>query len=778
MATVVNNLYPPILPDTQSAFLRTGATYKIYFALSQYNNLEDIKNVQISLINQKTNRSALNPSKYPSEIKIINNENNNFHKISDSQSDYNYYIELSTAQANSDIINRYFQVNQYYIVQMRFTLNDPQVSNPPQSGGLDAWLSENKQYFSEWSTISLLKGIDQPLIQITGLTENSLTEFSSSFDKIIGKLYYNNSSENEYLKSYNINIYKTTAPNISIYKTQQVYTNQYNPNEFNYQIPYDFDKGVNHTLKFTYTTNNGYTQSLFYNFKIKTETQNDLDGVLNIIPEEENGRIKIDIDFEHTIQTDENLIIKRASSETNFKIWETIKKIPHTLQSLRNVWYDTTIASGIWYKYRIQQETGEHRFIESDEPTICTFEDMYLTNGNKQLKIKFNPSIGDFKYNVMDSQQVTLGSQYPYMKRNGNNYFRSFSIGGLISALIDDNDWYNTYYYDEKFRIENKRDHFSTPFELYKESKKLYNEYNLKNNINRYQDYIYERQFRQEVLNFLYKNDVKLFRSLTEGNILVKLQNVAFQPVVQLGRRLYSFSATAVEIDDFTIANFIKYNIINKYYYTYKIGTITGQFNGKESIINCILNTSNFSNYNTESFKIFKLDIKLNQQQNAVIYVKTLHDNQMIRYETKFGELILNFDEYDEPIEDCYFYGVHLDESQYTLTDNYYYTTNEVLNPTNGLVCYIYESPAEDKNVYRVNEYISYNNRERLLITEEKEVEQVTSKNPHYYVLLLDGIYQRYIYYNNNWYPFSDTGDVLMKTNATITYYYETKEMN
>ena len=108
MATVVNNLYPPILPDTQSAFLRTGATYKIYFALSQYNNLEDIKNVQISLINQKTNRSALNPSKYPSEIKIINNENNNFHKISDSQSDYNYYIELSTAQANSDIINRYF----------------------------------------------------------------------------------------------------------------------------------------------------------------------------------------------------------------------------------------------------------------------------------------------------------------------------------------------------------------------------------------------------------------------------------------------------------------------------------------------------------------------------------------------------------------------------------------------------------------------------------------------------------------------------------------------
>jgi hypothetical protein len=71
MPTIQNNLYPPIVPDAQSAFIRTS-NCRIYFSLSNYNNKNDIKNVQISLINQKTNLSALNPKKYPSGIKIAN----------------------------------------------------------------------------------------------------------------------------------------------------------------------------------------------------------------------------------------------------------------------------------------------------------------------------------------------------------------------------------------------------------------------------------------------------------------------------------------------------------------------------------------------------------------------------------------------------------------------------------------------------------------------------------------------------------------------------------
>ena len=67
---------------------------------------------------------------------------------------------------------------------------------------------------------------------------------------------------------------------------------------------------------------------------------------------------------------------------------------------------------------------------------------MFLTTANQQLNIKFNPTLSDFKYNVTESQQVTIGGKYPYIKRNADNYFRTFSIGGLITAFIDRSDWY------------------------------------------------------------------------------------------------------------------------------------------------------------------------------------------------------------------------------------------------------------------------------------------------------------------------------------------------
>jgi hypothetical protein len=80
---------------------------------------------------------------------------------------------------------------------------------------------------------------------------------------------------------------------------------------------------------------------------------------------------------------------------------------------------------------------------------------------------------------------------------------------------------------------------------------------------------MYEKEFRQKVFDFLCENSIKLFKSETEGNILVKLMNISFQPLQQLGRRLYSFTATAVEIGESSAANYKKYKVINKYYYSY-----------------------------------------------------------------------------------------------------------------------------------------------------------------------------------------------------------------
>ena len=66
------------------------------------------------------------------------------------------------------------------------------------------------------------------------------------------------------------------------------------------------------------------------------------------------------------------------------------------------------------------------------------------------------------------------------------------------------------------------------------------------------------------VFDFLNSNEVKLFRSTQEGNILIRLTGINFEPVEGTNRLVYSFSATAVEIGKDTISNCKKYNILKE----------------------------------------------------------------------------------------------------------------------------------------------------------------------------------------------------------------------
>jgi len=104
---------------------------------------------------------------------------------------------------------------------------------------------------------------------------------------------------------------------------------------------------------------------------------------------------------------------------------------------------------------------------------------------------------------------------------------------------------------------------FANKTELYGGAAALYEQYNADNNVSDYLDIIYEKVFRDKVYDFLYGNNVKLFKSTTEGNILVRLSNVSFQPMDSLGRSIYSFTATATEIDEANLENYIKYGIVS-----------------------------------------------------------------------------------------------------------------------------------------------------------------------------------------------------------------------
>ena len=160
-------------------------------------------------------------------------------------------------------------------------------------------------------------------------------------------------------------------------------------------------------------------------------------------------------------------------------------------------------------------------------------EDIFLLNSKYQLKIKFDPQISSYSHVVSESSTQTIGSKYPFIRRNGNVDYRTFSLSGTISHFMDTKE----------------NGMKASPANLYGDALNNYQKYNSNHNITPFNDYIYERDFREKVISFLYDNNVKLYKSTTEGNMLVKLMNITFTPNNTLGRQIYSFSCNVYEVD-------------------------------------------------------------------------------------------------------------------------------------------------------------------------------------------------------------------------------------
>lgn len=575
MPGIGNNLYPPIVSTYMPAFIRTTAC-RIYFSLSIYNSIEEIKNVQIVISNQNTNLSALAVNLYPAGIKITD-----LHIDNSISGNDKYYIEIRPEDLDSGI----FELNQFYKVQIRFT--GAGATPLTDNSKIAAWLTNNQTYFSEWSTVCLIKGIQKPEIYLKGFESTSSTTdrlvFTSEVLDIVGRMYFEEDlDETEYLKYYNIEIYKT-SDNSLVYESGNVYTNVYNPNEINYTLPCGLEDGVEYKLVLTYNTINEYSDSLTYIFSIIQNTIDALNATISAETDIENGRVKIEIKSTVSEAFFGNLTIRRTSSKSNFTIWEDVHQTTIANgQMLDYIWYDYTIESGIWYKYCAQQRNSKGdrgAIINIKYPIMIELEDMFLTREGMQFKVKFNPNISSFKTTYIESKTDTIGSKYPFIRRNGRVQYKQFPISGLITAFCDE---------DNVFLSKNI---------IYGDNVEYYSDYNgnldvnSDNNITEQNDYIYERFFREKIMDFLYADNIKLFRSNTEGNILVRLMDINFTPNNSLGRMLYSFTATAYEMDECTLENFENYGIqtigdysTNLEYNYKKIGQVTGDFAAKEDI--------------------------------------------------------------------------------------------------------------------------------------------------------------------------------------------------
>lgn len=317
-----------------------------------------------------------------------------------------------------------------------------------------------------------------------------------------------------------------------------------------------------------------------------------------------------------------NFILVRASSEDNFSSWREIYKF--TLANnypLMTLWKDFTVQQGYSYKYAVQAYNSKGVFSnrleckyylsEADErdddiarqnwnaepkdPTENTnltwhylqeidgkptksglpvdFEDAFLYDGVRQLKIRYNPKVSSFKTNILEAKVDTIGGKYPFIFRNGNVEYKEFPISGLITMLMDENSLFmENIQYEMLPRIVTMHPPFDDEYgEIHHNTGRTERE----NRALQEQaltgsptaltamNFRKEREFKMEVLNWLTNGQPKLFRSPGEGNFIVRLMNTSLTPNDTLGRMLHTFQCTAYEIADCNFTNLEKMNFIN-----------------------------------------------------------------------------------------------------------------------------------------------------------------------------------------------------------------------
>ena len=187
------------------------------------------------------------------------------------------------------------------------------------------------------------------------------------------------------------------------------------------------------------------------------------------------------------------------------------------------------------YKIRFKDVAKQCEII-----TILLPEDVYLLEPDKTVCIKYNPEVSSLKRNYVDVITPTLGNETPFIRRAGQQKYKTFTLGGLISIEAEEEVLFGAYSLlnraDRKLldiiddiwidRVPTANLPLS-PYDVRAAKERLY---------------------RERLLDFLEDGKVKLFKSVQEGNIWVYLSGVTLTADKTSTRNLYSFSCTATEV--------------------------------------------------------------------------------------------------------------------------------------------------------------------------------------------------------------------------------------
>lgn len=471
-------LYPPVTEETLPAFCliyndkgeKVGATIKINFQMNQAVAASEITGIALRLRTISTNDYVVTEA-------LEKNPSFGEEGLSEGFAmDYN----LNNGIAIFSITNEYnplalekLRVGQYYKAQLAYI-------------GLDDTIGY-------WSTVAAIKCVAEPQVTIEGYQSNDVNIFSN---EIIGQYQQDITSGDttEKVYSYKFTLYDTDGETVYdetktlIHNSSNDSTNNLSNDTF--YCYKELEKNKIYYLIYSVTTINGLeVSSPIYQVTnigsippeddiglfVFNGTESNYPGSEDWRPFEE-GIIKLYIDFntandrlsQKTVTG--NFVITRSSSKDNFTSWQEVRRFRlGGVNPSSKIIYDYTVEQGVSYRYAVQQFNRQHFYsdkvyaYERDEyfnlilnddgqPIIkeikADFEDMFLYDGERQLKIRFNPKISSFKNDLQEQKVDTIGSKYPFIFRNGNVCYKEFTISGLISfqqdsayLFISDNDY-------------------------------------------------------------------------------------------------------------------------------------------------------------------------------------------------------------------------------------------------------------------------------------------------------------------------------------------------
>lgn len=562
------SIYPPTLASTQPAFLYTTTSYPIHFTLQEVTSERDIGHVQVRVVKQTNNRSIIDDSKYP---------DGTIYKNASAVTNNTISIELSD-------LKEAWQPGFLYKVQMRFGTT-PIWTN---LSNFATWKQQqiDAQTFSEWSNVMIIKAISRPEVVIKNAEAKKQDVISQqNIEPTLTPLF---------LSTYNIGDTSKEAEDLyrfELYQGTEI-TNEYllessgwlqhdsvhNPPD-QYRFSYRLIESETYTVTYTIRTVNGYEASADdYTFVCTQVYYPGLEDAILVVDDSsafsrDNGCMRLY--FTNPGESNGIFVITRTDERSDYMVWEDLQYLQFHRAILDNtlIYTDFTIESGIKYKYAIQQENTaglrtNPRMEEGKNERFVDFDYSYLFADGVQLRLSLNQKISSFKHTVLNSKQDTLGGKYPYIAKNGYAYYAEFPLSGLISIHMDtdntfiqlDNDGYK---YKGEIIVRPPKTPDKQQVRQSNNSTLPAQEYesigiNLTD-----RNFFIERKFREKVEEFLNNYKYKLYKSPSEGNIVIVLTNISLTPNATLGRMIFDFSATAYEVAENTLENLDSLGIIN-----------------------------------------------------------------------------------------------------------------------------------------------------------------------------------------------------------------------